>query len=133
MGDAIAAAALALVGVPFRLHGRCAQMGVDCVGLALLALRRAGLNVPEPPPYRLRAGDAPMLPRWMHEAGFVAVGGRCVGDLVAVRVGALQPHLMVDGGDVAVHAHAAIGRVVAMPMPGEWPELSRWRHMTSGG
>ena len=37
----IVAAARAMLGVPFRLHGR-SEAGVDCVGLAVLALGRAG-------------------------------------------------------------------------------------------
>ena len=37
----VVAAARALVGVPFRLHGRDRD-GLDCVGLAALALVRPG-------------------------------------------------------------------------------------------
>lgn len=126
-GDAIYRAASALIGTPFRLHGRCAETGVDCVGLALLALRGAGLQVPEPPPYRVRAGAAPMAAGWMQIAGFIQGDSRRPGDLVIVRVSMLQPHLLIDAGDSIIHAHAGIGRVVRMPMPADWPELSRWR------
>lgn len=127
MGEAIGAAALALVGVPFRLYGRRAETGIDCVGLALLALRGAGIGVPEPPAYRLRAGEAPMAAAWMARAGLVPGMGRACGDLVIVRVGPLQPHLLVDLGETVVHAHAGIGRVVRMAMPGDWAEMARWR------
>ena len=89
MGERIAAAALALVGVPFRLHGRSATTGLDCVGLALVSLRGANASVPDPPPYRLRAGAAPMVPGWMARAGLVPGEGRCAGDLVLLRVSAL--------------------------------------------
>ena len=37
-GAAIAAAARALVGVPFRLQGRDPALGLDCVGLVGAAL-----------------------------------------------------------------------------------------------
>ncbi|HEX7820329.1 MAG TPA: peptidoglycan endopeptidase [Sphingobium sp.] len=126
-GEAICRAAIALIGTPFRLHGRCATRGVDCVGLALLSLRGAGMNVPEPPPYRLRAGAAPMAAGWMRTAGFGEGAGRQPGDLVIVRVSALQPHLLIDAGETVIHAHAGIGRVVRTAMPPEWPELARWR------
>ena len=41
-GAAIAAAARALVGVPFRLQGRDPVLGLDCVGLVGAAMRAAG-------------------------------------------------------------------------------------------
>ncbi len=131
-GDAICRAAVALVGTPFRLHGRCAETGVDCVGLTLLSLRGAGLIVPDPPAYRLRAGAAPMVPGWMARAGFGPGEGRCPGDLVIVRVGALQPHMLIDAGDSIIHAHAGIGRVVCVAFPDDWPVLSRWRREATG-
>ena len=40
-GAAIAAAARALVGVPFRLQGRDPALGLDCVGLVGAAMRAA--------------------------------------------------------------------------------------------
>lgn len=127
MGEGVAAAALDLLGVPFRLHGRSAATGLDCVGLALFSLRGAGVIVPDPPPYRLRAGAAPMVPGWMRGAGLVPGEGRCAGDLVLLRVSALQPHLVVDLGEGFVHAHAGLGRVVRMAAVPDWPEISRWR------
>lgn len=127
-GSAISDAAIALIGTPFRLHGRSAERGVDCVGLALLSVRGAGLTVPDPPAYRLRAGDAPMVPRWMQAAGFAQAVGQRPGDLVIVRVSMLQPHLMIDAGDSIIHAHAGLGRVVRVSALPDWPLLSRWRY-----
>ena len=127
VGDRIAAAARDLIGTPFRLHGRSGVTGVDCVGLALLSARAAGLDVAEPPPYRLRAGAAPVMHGWMVGAGFVPVTDRAPGDILLVRVSALQPHIVIDAPDGVIHAHAGLGRVVLMPMPGDWSELSRWR------
>jgi cell wall-associated NlpC family hydrolase len=40
-GDKIVAAARGLIGVPFRLHGRSAAHGLDCIGLATQALEHA--------------------------------------------------------------------------------------------
>jgi lipoprotein Spr len=128
VGEKIVAAARTLVGTPFRLHGRSPSSGVDCVGLALLSVRTAGVHVEEPPPYRLHAGPTPPVERWMREAGFVAAHGGGAGDIVLVRISALQPHLVIDAGDGVIHAHAGLGRVVIMPMPAEWRELSRWRY-----
>lgn len=130
MGERVRRAALALVGVPFRLHGRSAETGVDCVGLALLAFREAGVELPDPPPYRLRTGAMPGAPAWLAASGFAPTSGRASGDLAVVRVGPLQLHLLIDAGDGAVHAHAGLGRVVCSPWPGEWAELSRWRYLS---
>lgn len=127
MGERTVAAALGLAGTPFRLHGRSRETGVDCVGLALLSVRAAGLRVAEPPPYRLRAGPSPVISGWMRQAGFVAAQRPSPGDIVVARISALQPHLVIDDGDRVIHAHAGLGRVVIMPMPAEWIELSRWQ------
>ena len=48
----VEAAARALVGVRFRLHGRDAVHGLDCVGLVALATGRAA-----PTGYGWRSGD----------------------------------------------------------------------------
>ncbi|MFT3967886.1 MAG: peptidoglycan endopeptidase [Sphingobium sp.] len=126
-GARVRDAALRLVGVPFRLHGRSVETGVDCVGLALLSLRGAGFAVPDPPPYRMRTGSLPVSPGWLRSAGLVEGRGRRPGDLSIVQVSPIQIHLMIDAGDGAVHAHAGLGRVVRAPWPGNWPELARWR------
>lgn len=39
MDAALAEAALSLVGTRFRLHGRVAETGLDCVGLVAAAMR----------------------------------------------------------------------------------------------
>ncbi|HEX7871854.1 MAG TPA: peptidoglycan endopeptidase [Sphingobium sp.] len=132
VGERVRDVALSLLDVPFRLHGRSAETGVDCVGLALLCVREAGVVVPDPPAYRMRTGGMAAAPGWLRRAGFVpGEGGRWPGDLVIVRVSALQLHLVIDAGDSAVHAHAGLGRVVRSPWPegdaGGWTEVSRWR------
>ena len=67
--EAFAAAAESLHGAPFRLHGRDAEKGVDCVGLVALALERCGRAVVAPEGYTLRAlSVAPLL-------GFAARNG----------------------------------------------------------
>ena len=62
LGCQLAAAALYLVGAPFRLHGRDPRTGVDCVGLVLLALEGAGLRVPDIPRYTIRQDVPHALP-----------------------------------------------------------------------
>lgn len=121
-GERLAAEALALAGVPWRHMGRTPE-GLDCVGLVLLAARRAGLPegfTAEPPPYsRHSAGPA-------FEAALSArCGGRRVardalepGDLLAFADGLYPCHVAVAAAapGMVVHAFAPRRRVVVEPL-----------------
>jgi cell wall-associated NlpC family hydrolase len=126
-GDVMAAAALALVGAPFRLHGRVADHGLDCVGLAMAAARAADVAVGEPGAYRLRGLGRATAEDWLRAAGLRRVRKAAAGDIVLVAPGPLQLHLLVRTEGGHVHAHAGLGRVVWMADPVPWPVLSRWR------
>ncbi|QGP80120.1 peptidoglycan endopeptidase [Sphingobium sp. CAP-1] len=115
------ARARALVGVPFRLHGRDRD-GLDCVGLAALAFGRGA-----PCAYGLRSGDVARAERWLREAGLRPVDGGRLGDLALARPGPLQLHLMIGTGTGFVHAHAGLGRVVETPGASPWPVIGWWR------
>ena len=117
----VVAAARALVAVPFRLHGRDRD-GLDCVGLAALALGRTG-----PGAYGLRSGDFARAQDWLAAAGLRPVAAGGAGDLALVRPGPLQLHLMIGTGAGFVHAHAGLGRVVETPGLSPWPVLGWWR------
>jgi lipoprotein Spr len=121
--DGVVARARALVGAPFRLHGRCAALGVDCVGLAMLALGRDGA----PGSYGLRMGDARRAVVWLAAAGLRRVDDARPGDLALVRAGPMQLHLMIHVPGGFVHAHAGLRRVVEMPGPSQWPVIGCWR------
>src|SRR3546814_3248877 len=73
-GEAVVRSARALLGVPFRLHGRSADMGVDCVGLVALAAWRAGHEGEAPDRYGLRGGRVEQLENWLAAAGLRRVG-----------------------------------------------------------
>jgi hypothetical protein len=127
-GEEIAARARALVGVRFRPQGRSANEGVDCVGLAVLALGLAAA----PRDYVLRGGSLAMLEQELAKAGLRRVGAGRAGDVLVMRAGPAQLHLgiLTDAG--LVHADAGLRRVVERPGAIEWPVLSRWR-LTEGG
>ena len=118
----VVAAARAVVGVRFRLHGRLPERGLDCVGLAALVLGRAA-----PEGYGLRSGDEGQAADWLRAAGLRRVDLAREGDLALVRPGPLQLHLMIVVPGGHVHAHAGVGRVVEMPGPSPWPVLGYWR------
>lgn len=126
-GEQAAAAARAAVGAKFRLHGREAATGLDCVGLAALALRAAGFGGPVPSGYALRSGDVGRAVAVIEAAGLVRVGDPQAGDLVLLRAGAGQLHFAIQTEHGMVHADAMLRRVVeraALP----WPVIGRWRY-----
>ncbi|MXP40056.1 peptidoglycan endopeptidase [Altererythrobacter soli] len=126
---AFAAAAEGLVGTPFRFRGRDAATGLDCVGLVAAALRAAGRTVPAVPAYSMRQRDFGAQLGSAVLAGFLEAGGAAeAGDLLLVRAGPGQVHLLVVGtGCKLIHAHAGLGRVVATPPPCPWPIERHWR------
>lgn len=123
-GDAIAERALALVGTPFRMGGRDPATGLDCIGLAAIAL---GGSSDLPSGYRLRSGTADSWHRWFEAHGFVQPLCPKPGDLWLVRAAPLRFHLMIAVPGGFVHAHAGLRRVVVLPGASSWPVDSVWR------
>lgn len=125
--DRIVAQARALVGVPFRLHGRSAEYGLDCVGVVALAYAAAGHKGVIPVHYALRGGDAARFAEGMRQAGLRRVRVQKPGDVLLVQAGPAQFHLLllVPGG--FVHAHAGLRKVTQTPGDSPWPVLGAWR------
>lgn len=129
-GLALADAAQTLIGVPFRLHGRDPDSGLDCVGLLAVALARSGSSANLPNGYALRSRQRPDLAHWAEAAGFATVNDGCIlpGDIIVTQPAPCQIHLAIAaaaGG--LVHAHAGLGRVVLSPAPLPWPVTGQWR------
>jgi cell wall-associated NlpC family hydrolase len=120
------AAARAALGVRFRLHGRGGD-GLDCVGLAALALRADGFEGAVPSGYALRRGDAAAVAAAIEAAGLVAAADARAGDLLLLCAGPGQLHLAIDSGGGIIHADAMLRRVVERPGGLPWPVAGRWR------
>lgn len=124
-GERVAAAARAMVGASFRLHGRDPATGLDCVGVVALALRSAGHEGPVPDGYRLRSGDVRRFAEcW---AGLVPAAGAAAGDVLLCRAAPGQVHLAIRTVAGIVHADAGLRRVVERPGEAPWPVLQAWR------
>ena len=115
-------AARALVGVRFRLHGRDATHGLDCVGLVALALRAGGYLGELPSGYSLRGGDWGLLDRLL-----VRVAEAEPGDVLLMAAGPGQIHLGIRTAGGFVHADAGLRRVVERPGMPPWPLIGVWR------
>ncbi|QTD57780.1 peptidoglycan endopeptidase [Parasphingorhabdus cellanae] len=116
--------ALQLCGTDFRLHGRSAEHGLDCIGLAAQCLGAADMAYDVPTGYSIRGGSIAQIAEVMTLAGFAALPRDeplCEGDIVLVRPSPIQWHLMVRTEGGFVHAHAGLGEVVFTPGEAQWP------------
>lgn len=127
--NGLAQEALALVGTPFRLHGRDPRTGLDCVGVLAAALAGLGRTPDLPIGYTLRGRSLPDLGRAADACGLAAATAPILpGDVLLVRPGPIQHHLMIAGAaDRFVHAHAGLRRVVCGPIQPEWAIVAQWR------
>lgn len=125
--SAIVAAARAAVGARFRLHGRDPALGLDCVGLAAIACRAAGISGAIPADYALRGGDPGNVAAIIAGLGLERAETPAPGDVVLLATGPGQLHLAIDSGAGLIHADAMLGRVVERPGDCPWPEIGRWR------
>lgn len=133
--EIIAERALQLCGSNFRLHGRSADHGLDCIGLVAQCLAAADVSCEVPTGYSIRGGSAEQIVAVMERAGFIVLSRDvghdkiplCEGDIVLARPSPVQWHLMVRVSDGFVHAHAGLGRVVFTPGPAPWPVIKLFR------
>ncbi len=128
-GQALAAAAQALIGTRFRLNGRDPETGLDCLGVLACALARIGHTAALPRTYSLRCRGDGNAPNIAQAAGLsIATGPIAPGDVLLVRCSPLQLHVLVAlAPEHFVHAHAGLRRVVAGPRDPEWPIAGHWR------
>lgn len=124
----IIARARALVGVRFRPQGREPATGLDCVGLVVAVFGLAGVR----DDYRLRWADPAALEAGLSQSGFAAVAEPRAGDVLIVRAGAGQLHVVVLVRGGFVHADAGLRRVVEVPGAVEWPVVGAWRFAKKG-
>jgi cell wall-associated NlpC family hydrolase len=119
-------AARGAVGAPFRPQGRDPAHGLDCLGLAALAVRAGGYDGEVPRGYRLRGGDPAVVGAALEAAGFARSNGEA-GDLLLFASGPGQLHFAIATPSGVIHADAMQRRVVERPGPAPWPLLSAWR------
>jgi murein DD-endopeptidase / murein LD-carboxypeptidase len=112
-----------LIGIPFRLHGRDPATGLDCVGVAALVFGVTDV----PRGYSVRTADGAGVAAFIDAAGLSRVRRDArAGDLVLLKSGPAQCHLVVMTAAGFVHADAGIGQVVETPGAPPWPVIAIW-------
>ena len=126
--EEIVARARALIGVRFRPQGRSAELGLDCIGVAAMAMGVAKEKVRRN--YRLDTNDPDKVNGEIGKAGFIRIApvAAAAGDMLLVKTGPAGLHVVIltDGG--YVHADMRPRRVVEVRGKVPWPVLSAWRH-----
>ena len=125
--DAAVEAARAAVGTRFRPQGRIPGLALDCVGLALVAGRAAGVVPAGLPAYALNGEHGDRLEQTLLALGCKPVAPALPGDLLVVAPTSRQRHLAVVTDAGVVHAHAGLGRVVEGPLDRAWVIVGAWR------
>ncbi|MBA3729952.1 MAG: peptidoglycan endopeptidase [Sphingomonas sp.] len=112
--------ARALVGTRFVAQGRDPAVGLDCVGLALLAYDHDRSGVSDD--YRLSGAHRRAILD-LAKASFrrVARSRRRAGDLLMLCPGTGQWHLAVWTGNGVIHADIVQRKIVERPGPPDWP------------
>lgn len=111
------AAARALKDVPFRHQGRDPVLGVDCLGLCVLALRAIGMNPPDRTDYpRQPTGELrKALDAWM-----VPVDTEAEADVCLIALAGVEMHVGILTDQGLLHAYSPLGRVVEHPIDARW-------------
>lgn len=120
---------MTLLDVPFRLHGRSLEAGLDCVGVLARCLSATGWAFDVPSGYSLRGDFEQRAQAFFDQDGFqnVADSSWVTGDILLLRPGPRQVHFAVMTRHGAVHAHVGLRRVVLTPLPLPYCPIGQWR------
>jgi cell wall-associated NlpC family hydrolase len=122
------AAGRALVGTRFRLQGRDAASGLDCIGVIVAAYAAAGVRLAAIDDYALRGFALERALAGIDGSGLQRVGGAmAAGDVALFALPAGQLHLALIAPGRLVHADALLRRVVEAPEGRLPPPVARWR------
>ena len=128
MNGIVWAAGEALVGVRFRLQGRDAATGLDCVGVVVAAFASAGVRLSAIDDYALRGFGLRRAEAVLAAAGlWRARGAVRIGDVGLFALPGRQLHLALLAPGRLIHADAGLRRVVIAPAARLPEPASRWR------
>lgn len=123
----VVAAVRACVGTRFRSQGRTPGLGLDCVGVALVAARAAGLGQVIVPAYALGGDHEASVESILAVSGCDRIAAAEPGDILVLAPQRRQRHLAVVTSFGVVQAHAGLGRVIEGPVDDGWTIVGAWR------
>ena len=114
------ASARACLGTPFAHQGRLPMVGLDCIGLVVVALTAAGCAVKDETSYAPRP-DGISLIRAIEEHGGVCVSDIQAGDILVFRYDQQPQHVALAlSGTRLIHSFAPAGKVVETDIGAYW-------------
>ena len=126
--DEIVARGRALIGVRFRPQGRSVAVGLDCIGMAAMAMGVPIDGVRRD--YWMRSNDQDEVQKELAGRAFIRIDpiGAGPGDLMLVRSGPMALHTVILTDLGYLHADMRLRRVVEVAGSVPWSILSSWRH-----
>ena len=119
----IVAAARACLGTPFRHQGRAPGIGLDCAGLAVVALKSAGVDIHAPANYSRTPHDGRLRAMIDIQRGlrFVPRDDMQDGDVLLIKIGNEPSHVGIcTGSGNIIHAYEQVGKVVEHRLDAAW-------------
>jgi len=113
-------AARACLGTPFHHQGRMPGVGLDCIGLVIVALRETGMDIRDRSDYGRRP-DGTSLVAALEQHGATRVDEMKAGDILVFRYDRQPQHVaLATSGDTMIHAFAPAGKVVETMIGDYW-------------
>ncbi|MDD4616065.1 MAG: NlpC/P60 family protein [Alphaproteobacteria bacterium] len=114
------AAARACLGTPFHHQGRAPGVGVDCIGLVIVAFRAAGAKIDDRTDYARRP-DGQSLVKALEAHGARAVSDIQAGDVLLFRYDRQPQHVaLATSSETMIHSFAPAGKVVETSIGDYW-------------
>jgi len=113
-------AARACIDTPFHHQGRVPGTGLDCIGLVVVALSAAGMDVRDRQDYSVRP-DGNKLVEAIVEHGGRVVDCIAPADILLFRYDGQPQHVAIATSEnTMIHSFAPVGRVVETSVGAYW-------------
>lgn len=119
----IVTAARACLGTPFAHQGRVIGVGLDCVGVAVHAVRSIGVDVLDIPGYGRTPNNGRLASAMDAQCGLERVHNiaeRRAGDILLLRFFREPQHVGICTGDGIIHAYQAVDGCCEHPIDEKW-------------
>lgn len=115
-------AARACLGTPFHHQGRVAGAGLDCIGLLIVAMQAAGLEVEDRTDYGPRPDGVSLIAALeAHGWARIETGEINGGDVLVFRYDHQPQHVaLATSSTTLIHSFAPVGKVVETAIGAYW-------------